>query len=344
MSNFVVEDGRLGSLETLHLKASDTGASAVIARRGATLLRWDAAIGDEPRGVIDGGVDGNVDGYLDEDEFLSQDGVRNGVMAPFSNRIRSGTYTFDGEHHDLLPGTPEQDRLIYHGFLREMDCDVVSAEASDTDVRLRLNTRKIRPGAFAGYPFAIDLEISYTLHAHGLTLEITGRNVGDRVAPYGCGWHPYFRLGTPDIDRFELHVPARTAIRTDDALIPLDGEDAFAPIAEDDPSTFRAPRILGDQVIDAAYTDLVPDPDGITRTRLRDPRTGLALTVWQRGGRIMHVFTGDTVAREPRSSVALEPVELLTDAFNRPDCLDALVLAPGAHRDFTCGVEASADN
>ena len=234
MSNFVVEDGRLGRLETLHLKASDTGASAVIARRGATLLRWDAA--------IDGGGR-NVDGYLDEDEFLSQDGVRNGVMAPFSNRIRSGTYTFDGEHHDLLPDTPEQDRLIYHGFLREMDCDVVSAEASDTDVRLRLATRKIRPGAFAGYPFAIDLEISYTLHAHGLTLEITGRNVGDRVAPYGCGWHPYFRLGTPDINRFELHVPARTAIRTDDALIPLDGEDAFAPIAEDDPSTFRAPRI-----------------------------------------------------------------------------------------------------
>ena len=97
-------------------------------------------------------------------------------------------------------------------------------------------------------------------------------------------------------------------------------------------------------MIDAAYTDLVPDPDGITRTRLRDPRTGLALTIWQRGGRIMHVFTGDTVAREPRSSIALEPVELLTDAFNRPDCLDALVLAPGAHRDFVCGVEASADN
>ena len=48
MSSFVVEDGRFGSLETLHLKASDTGASAVVARRGATLLRWDAAIGDEP--------------------------------------------------------------------------------------------------------------------------------------------------------------------------------------------------------------------------------------------------------------------------------------------------------
>ena len=335
MSSFGVEEGRFGTLETLLLRASDTGSSAVVALRGATLLSWDPAIG--------GSVHSYVDGYVDEDEFLSQDGVRSGVMAPFSNRIRNGSYVFDGERHDLLPGVPEGERVIYHGFLRQMDCDVVSVDTTDTDVRVRLATRGIRPGTFAGYPFAVDLEVTYVLNGHGLTLQITGHNVGDRAAPYGSGWHPYFRVGTHDVDRLELEVPARTAIRTDDELIPLDGERAFVPVAAHDRPTFGTPAVLGDAVIDAAFTDLVPDADGITRTRLRDPETGRALTVWQRGGDIMHLFTGDTVAREPRTSIALEPVELMTDAFNRPACHDALTLPPGARRDFVCGVEAAQD-
>ena len=261
-------------------------------------------------------------------------------MAPFSNRVRGGRYTFDGELHDLLPGVPEPERLIYHGFLRQVDCDVLGVEISDSETRLRLATGVIRPGVFPGYPFAVDVEVMYRFTRHGLTLTITGRNVGDRVAPYCCGWHPYFRLGASGIDRLELHVPARTAIRTDDALIPLEGLRAFQPIAEDDRPTFDSPSVIGDAVIDAAYTDLTPDVDGTVRTRLRDPLTGCTITVWQTSG-LMHVFTGDTLDREPRTSIALESVELMTDAFNRPDGQEALVLAPGEERSFICGVEAT---
>ena len=73
---------------------------------------------------------------------------------------------------------------------------------------------------------------------------------------------------------------------------------------------------------------------------LRDPDTGDALTVRQSHG-LMHVFTGDTLARDRRTSIALEPVELMTDAFNRPDCADAVVLAPGARREYRFGVEVT---
>jgi len=331
MGSFVVEEGCFGGLPTLRVTAPDTGASAVIARRGATLLSWDPVPG-APGGV--------VDGYADEDELVEQAGVRNGLMTPFSNRIRDGRYTLDGEQHDLLPGVPEGQRLVYHGFLRLLDCDVLGVETDDTEARLRLGSTAIRPGAFPGYPFAVDLQVTYRIRARGLTLEVTGRNVGDRVAPYGCGWHPYFRLGTRGVDPLELHVPARTAIRTDADLIPLDGERAYQPIADDERATFETPHAVGDAVIDAAYTDLVPDPDGLARTRLRDPSTGHGLTVWQTGG-LMHVFTGDTLDRDRRASIALEPVELMTDAFNRPDCQTAITLPPGAERTFVCGVEAT---
>ena len=325
---FDVQEGHFGGLDTVQLTDPDTGASAVVARRGATLLSW------APAGV----PDGVVDGYSDEAEFAEQAGVRNGLMTPFSNRIRGGRYSFNGQQHDLLPGVPEPDRLAYHGFLRLLDCDVASVDAGDTEARLRLASAAIRPGVFPGYPFAIDLEVGYTVTAQGLSLQVTARNVGDGPAPYGCGWHPYFRLGAGPVDRLELHIPARTSIRTDDALIPLAGERAFQPVTQDERATFETPRPVGDAVIDAAYADLEPGPDGLARTVLRDPDTGNTLTVRQRGG-LMHVFTGDTLDRDRRASIALEPVELMTDAFNRPDCRDAVVLAPGAERVFVCGVD-----
>jgi aldose 1-epimerase len=328
----VVEEGRLGGLGTIRLQDPASGASAVVALRGATLLQWFPAV--EHNGD-------HVDGYRDEQELIDQAGVRNGLMAPFSNRIRGGRYTFDGERHDLLPGVPEAERLVYHGFLRLLDCPVIDSSVPEGGgARVRLSTSGVRPGAFPGYPFAVDLEVAYTLTARELTLEIIGRNVGDRVAPYGCGWHPYFRLGTRDVDPLELQVPARTAVRTDPDLIPLDGAAAIVPVAAGDGPDFSARRPIGDAVIDGAYGDLVPDPDGVVRTGLHDPRTGRSLTVWQRGG-LMHAFTGDTLDREPRTSVALEPVELMTDAFNRPDHREQLALEPGAERSFVCGVSVS---
>jgi aldose 1-epimerase len=332
MGSFVVEDGRFGNLETIRLADPASGASAVVARRGATLLSWHP------------GIDGTgdwVDGYVDEAEFAAQSGVHNGVMAPFSNRVRGGRYRFDGAEHELPPVLPGQETETYHGFLRLLDCDVLDTDTEGNAARVRLGSRALRPGAFPGYPFAVDLEVEWALSGSGLTLEITGRNVGDRAAPYGCGWHPYFRIGTRDVDPLELQVPARTAIRTDDALIPLDGDQAFVPVPSAPGPTFHGSRPVGDAVLDAAFTDLEPDPDGIVRTRLRDPRSGLALTVWQHSG-LMHVFTGDTLGREPRTSIALEPVELMTDAYNRPDCRDAIRLPAGEQRSFRCGVEASA--
>jgi aldose 1-epimerase len=322
---FEVHDGKFGGLETVRVSDPDTGSTAVIARRGATLLSW----------VPGDGLPDVVDGYRDEDEFRTQDGVRSGLMAPFSNRIRGARYTFDGQQHDLMPGVPESDRLTYHGFLRLLDCDVVAVDAGGSAATVRFATTAIRPGAFPGYPFAVDLEVEYTVSAGGLAVGIVGHNVGERAAPYGSGWHPYFRLGAGPVDRLELHVPARTTVRTDDALIPLDGDQARG-----DAPPYRTPRAIKNAVLDVAYTDLEPHPDGAVRTVLRDPGTGAALTVRQDHG-LMHVFTGDTLARDRRASIALEPVELMTDAFNRPDCADAVVLAPGARREFRFGVEVT---
>jgi len=70
-----------------------------------------------------------------------------------------------------------------------------------------------------------------------------------------------------------------------------------------------------------------------------DPDSGLAVVVWQQSG-VTLAFTGDTLAGPAaRRSIALEPMEAMTDAFNRDDCVEAITLAAGAERRFHCGLE-----
>jgi aldose 1-epimerase len=53
----------------------------------------------------------------------------------------------------------------------------------------------------------------------------------------------------------------------------------------------------------------------------------------------MHAVTADTISRDARRAIALEPMECMADAFNRAEWQDAIRLAPGAERRFRCGVD-----
>ncbi|WP_246262389.1 aldose 1-epimerase [Aromatoleum evansii] len=316
-------------MEAIELHDERSGAFAVFAHRGATLLDWRVRDGSELVAL--------TDGYLSAEELASQNGVRNGILAPFPNRIAGGRYRFEGRDHDLLPGVPAADRLIYHGFLRTMDLKVANVQETSTGVSV-LFTGVIAADSFPGYPFALKFNVRVSFAARSIGLTVTATNIGERAAPYAAGWHPYFRLGDAPLDSMELTIPATRCIVTDAKLLPLDDEAAYAPVGEAALPDFRQPRRIGDAVIDGCYGGARPEADGLIRSHLRDPATGRQLTIWQRGG-LTHVFTGDTLARDPRRSIAIEPVEAMTDVFNRPECARDIRLPPGATSSFSCGVE-----
>lgn len=315
--------------QTLEISHHDAGVHVEISLLGATLLRWVLTLAE---GQVD-----LVDGYASRTELAEQDGVRNGIMAPFSNRVAQARYELGGIAHDLLPGSPEEQRLIYHGFVRTAPFDVLDTEVTTDCARVLLRTTAIRPHHFAGYPFSVDVTVEYTVTLHGVDVTIYGENVGTSPAPYTSGWHPYFRLDTKGIDHLDLHVPAQAVIATDELLVPLPGRSAVVRLPASPPPPQPTPGPLAGLVLDTCYADLVPGADGLVRTVLHDPASGRRLTVWQERG-LMHVFTGDTLARDRRASVALEPVELPTDAFNRPEDAAALLLPPGGTRRFAFGV------
>ena len=304
---------------------------ARIALRGATLLSWQIHREGELLEL--------TDGYRDSAELLVQSGVRNGVLAPFPNRIADGRYRFAGQEHDLLPGE-RGERTVYHGLARVLPFTLESVTTTAEGARVVLRTDDIRPGRFDGYPFALDVSVIYTFEPDQITLEIHATNAGDTPAPYAAGWHPYFQLGNgvQDIDDLELRIPAGTLIRSDDALIPLDGPGCQVDLDDVAEMDFRAGSPLGRRVIDACYADLRFGPDGRAETVLRDAKTGRELRIWQESG-FMHIFTGDTLPRDRRKSVAIEPVEAMTNAFNRPEFASAIEIAPGETRRFRCGAK-----
>ena len=330
MGAYRVERSHVGAHEIAVLEDPARGRRVRIARRGATVIGLEQTLGATTLDL--------ADGYRDAGELDSRPSSRFAIMVPFANRIADARYTFDGQSYDLAPGVEGAQRAARHGFVRGVDFELANLGADALGARAEFRTSAIRPGVHPGYPFAIDLSVAYLLDEHGLTLEACMRNVGDRAAPCFFGWHPYFRLGEAPVDGLELQVPAETIVRTDAGYIPLPGAQAHAPLLEEPALDFRRPRPIGAHEINHAYAQLATDEDGRARTRLRDPESGLSLSVWQETG-VMLVFTADTVTRDVRRSVALEPMESWADAFNRADCARAIRLEPGAERRYRCGVE-----
>ncbi|MEO6926749.1 MAG: aldose epimerase [Rhodanobacter sp.] len=328
-TRYGAEHSRLGDQPIVVLHDRHDRRRLRIALHGAALLGFEVPLA--------GAMHDLADGYRDADEVRTRPGSRFAIMVPFAGRIADARYRFEGVAQDLAPGVSGSERASRHGFVRDADFVVAELVASESCARVVLGSAAIRPRP--GFPHAINLGVSFTLDGDGITLEARMQNIGDRPAPCFFGWHPYFRLpGDGLVDDWALQIPAQTLIRTGANLIALPGDAAYVALDDAPELDFRAPRRIGDSILDQGYTRLEADPDGRIRTHLRYPASGMGLAVWQERG-VMHAFTADTLGRAARRAVALEPMECMADAFNRPECAAAIRLEPGAERRFRCGVE-----
>ena len=329
MARYGVERSSLGDEAIVVLHDRHGHRRLRIASRGAALLGFEVPFA--------GGTHDLADGHRNADEVRARPGSRFAILVPFAGRIADARYHFDGIAQDLDPGVVGNERGSRHGFVRDTEFVIDELDADDDRARVTLATTAIRPRP--GYPHAVDLGVSFTLDRDGLTLEARMRNVGDGSAPCFFGWHPYFRLpGGGLVDDWQLQIPAQTLIRTGGDLIALSGDAAYVSLDDAPALDFREACLIGDRILDQGYTNLEADADGRIRTRLSDPASGMALAVWQECG-VMHAFTADTLARDARRAIALEPMECMADAFNRPECAAAIRLEPGDERVFRCGIE-----
>jgi aldose 1-epimerase len=338
MENYSIEKGKLGKHETIILSENTSGTKAEIALRGATLLSYYIP--------VKGRLINIIDGYQSAVELEELAGARCSIMAPFSNRIEDGFYEFNDEQHQLI-NPVNSAKAAMHGLTRVADFEIKTEQISDSSASVVLFTPVLRKGKFPGYPFDVDVEVSFSLKSGKLGIIITGKNIGSEPAPFCSGWHPYFKTSENGIDHLELSIPASTLIEIDEKYVPLKGNEAYTSVDEFPECDFRPKKekginIIGEREVNVCYTNLSRDLDGMIRSSITDNNLKLTIKIYQDSG-VFYAFTGDGLKYRPRKSIALEPVEHITNSYNRPEVREAITLAPGAENSFHFGIEFFTD-
>jgi aldose 1-epimerase len=239
------------------------------------------------------------------------------VLAPWPNRIADGRYAFNGDHHQLAVTEPARGNAV-HGLVALVRFDLVEHTADRVVLAHRLVPQP-------GYPYPLEIAVTYQLDGAGLHWRVDTTNLGDRPAPYGCAPHPYLRAGAAPLSEWTLELPATEYLRvTADRLLPA-GISGVGGTALD----FRAPRKIGSVALDHAFTGIKPGDDGLARVRALAPDGRGVECTWDPAvSPWVQVFSADQPEQQvSRSGLAIEPMTCPPDAFNSG--VDLVVLAPG---------------
>lgn len=181
-------------------------------------------------------------------------------LAPWANRMADGGFWANGKKYTFNSalGTARvnsQNGIAMHGMLSTSPLWHVTEVASDgksAHVTSKLEFWKY-PDLMANWPFAHEYEMTYRL-ADGV-LEVITQVTNQSVdpMPLAFGFHPYYNLPGVQRDDAAAHIPAKTAVITDDRLVPT-GE--FKPMDLPDPTPLK------DRTLDNGYTDLIRGADG----------------------------------------------------------------------------------
>jgi aldose 1-epimerase len=237
------------------------------------------------------------------------------VLAPWPNRLKDGTYAFEGIAAKAALNEPELRNAI-HGLVRWLDWKLEYQERT----RVKLSCTMAPQPA---YPFLISLALLYEFGPAGLTVRTQAESRGAR-APFGIGFHPYFLAGPEGLSRGRLSVPASRHLSVDGRGLPT-GEVPIEPRLD----ALASPEGLeiGDLVLDDCFTGLVRDESGIANIRF-NPGPGPIAAVDLRLDRhfdYVMCFTGDTLAeKDRRRAVAIEPMTCPPNAFVSGESVVAL--------------------
>jgi aldose 1-epimerase len=248
------------------------------------------------------------------------------VLAPWPNRIRDGQYAFGGEHQQLPLTEPERHNAI-HGLVNWTRWTAVDATEDSVTVEHDLVPQP-------GYRWPLRLRTRWSVGETGLRAEHEVTNVAGTAAPFGLATHPYVLVPGVAVDELTLRVPARSRLLVDSRLLPI----GAARVAGTD-YDFLDGRRLGATVLDTAFGDVDPDPDGGSRVEITAP-DGRGVTVWADAAFTWwQVYSSDTLpADRLRKALAIEPMTCPPDAFRSGR--DIVTLEPGSTWRGVWGIKA----
>lgn len=323
--SFKIEKLPFGEFEIIRVESLYGGDILSVCNYGATVTSYQYKHNDKITDILVP--------YQTPEELKKGEAAVNWIMAPFSNRMRNGQYSFHGKLYQLDDISGKS-----HGVVKNLLFTIDEIASNQNEALLRLSTH-ITPEMFSAYPFTLTVSVTYRFMQNSLDITIIGSNPGTASIPFGCGWHPYFYFEEHGINSVKLYIPSDEVIITDDSLVPLFSR-FIEQLRPGHPKYFAdsaAPEVLHTKSVNACYTNLKKNERGKISSRLIDPQNKSEFTIYQERG-VFYAYTPEKLRGESRKAIALEPVEFMTDAFNRPELEDKILLAPGQKRSFNFGI------
>ncbi len=259
----------------------------------------------------------------------------NPILFPFPNRIRNGTWEFEGKTYqfDKQPESP----TTIHGLLLNCPYKVEEHVVGENGATLvcSLNSQDF-PDVIRQYPFPFKIEITYTIRDAVLSMDVMIKNTGRNNMPMGFGIHPYFRVdisAKADASKAVITVPANKYWELDDVLVPTGKQ-----LDVDGTLDLRNGQPFEKLKLDHVFTD-VQFVDGVSRCLIENKDTGYGM-----------VMESDAIFRElvvytppERDVICFEPYTCPTDAINLESKgipAGVIVLAPDETFSATVRIQA----
>jgi len=111
------------------------------------------------------------------------------ILFPFANRVKDGTYQFNGETYHLDINQKEEHNAL-HGLVYNKTFEVIKQNITETfaSITLKYDEKNIS----SGFPFTYSIQLEYVLTQNTLDLIVKIKNTDSKTFPFTLGWHPYF--------------------------------------------------------------------------------------------------------------------------------------------------------
>ncbi len=246
------------------------------------------------------------------------------ILVPYPNRIR-GTLSADGKTIEtqvngktislpanLQPKHPNAEKVAIHGLILDAKFQDVNVTKGNDQSTV---SAVLHGGDFEGHWFSqTDINVSTSLTASAVELDVQVKNVGNDPLPASVGWHPYFAFISGDRQQGRVHIPAkrRALVNNYEDVFPTGKTEAVAGTPYD--FTAAKGKALGTQFLDDSFVDLDRQPDGSVIAEITDPNAnyGLRVTALSKEIRAMQAYSPSE-----KNFVALEPQFNYVDPYGK---------------------------
>jgi len=219
------------------------------------------------------------------------------ILFPFANRIKDGTYTFNGETHQFAINLKEENNAL-HGLVYNKTFKVINEDASNDGASVVLEFMETSHSK--GFPFTYGIQLKYTLNDTKLKLGVTIKNTDTKAFPFTLGWHPYFI--SRDLFNSAIEFNCTKKIVLDERLISTGTEDVNYQ------GTFK----IKDQKLDDCFVLNSNTIQFVT------PTYNLVITASAKAN-FLQLYTPSRA-----NTIAIEPTTGVSDSFNNTIGLQTL--------------------